>query len=125
MRLVASSSSITSPKVFDRNNIFFPSWDQSARSPNHVTCVMCGGKWSAGLSPSFGARSSAAPSRAAARARPSVTATRFVFIAGFWLIEVSLLEDCLREIQFVDHPFVADEIDFAALIGAKGSNALR
>src|SRR5712692_6679192 len=54
MTFVARSSSIASPKVFVRKRIFFPSRDQSARSPNHVTCVMCAGKWSAGLSPGLG-----------------------------------------------------------------------
>src|SRR6266851_2474716 len=54
MTFVARSSSIASPKVFVRKRIFVPSCDQSARSPNHVTCVMCAGKWSAGLSPGLG-----------------------------------------------------------------------
>src|SRR5262245_4630102 len=53
MRFVARSNSIASPKVLLRNKILLPSCDQSARSPNQVTCVMCDGRWSAGFSPDF------------------------------------------------------------------------
>src|SRR5215471_14443093 len=45
---------MASPKVLERNRIFLPSCDQSARSPNQVTWVMYGGKWSAGFSPGVG-----------------------------------------------------------------------
>src|SRR2546423_41376 len=51
MILVWRSISIASPKVLVRKRIFFPSRDQSARSPNHVTWVIWGGKWLAGFSP--------------------------------------------------------------------------
>src|ERR1035437_9516304 len=54
MVFVARSISIASPKVFERNKIFLPSGDQSARSPNQATCVMCRGKWSVGVSPAIG-----------------------------------------------------------------------
>ena len=64
---VARSSSIASPKVFDRKRIRVPSCDQSARSPNQLTCRMRGGRWSAGLASSAG---SAAERRAT---RPMVS----------------------------------------------------
>jgi hypothetical protein len=69
--LISKSSSMASPRVFDKKRILFPSCDQSARSPNHVTRLMCGGRWSAGLSPALGSaaeRPETAPSaRQAAR----------------------------------------------------------
>src|SRR5262245_54468481 len=54
MRRVESSISIASPNVLVRKTILLPSGDQSARSPNHVSCVMCGGRCSAGFSPARG-----------------------------------------------------------------------
>ena len=53
-RFVARSISIASPNVFERKRILFPSCDQSARSPNDVTRVMCGGNSSTGLRPGAG-----------------------------------------------------------------------
>ena len=44
MACVAMSISIASPNVFERNKIFLPSCDQSARSPKEVNRVMCGGR---------------------------------------------------------------------------------
>jgi len=57
--IVVKSSSIASPKVFDKNTIRLPSCDQSARSPNQVTWRMCGGKCCAGLPPGAGVSSAA------------------------------------------------------------------
>ena len=36
-----------------------------------------------------------------------------------------LVEVCIAEIEFVDHAFVADDIDVAAFIRPKGGDALR
>src|SRR6266478_1302509 len=101
---------MASPKVLVKNRILFPSCDQSARSPNHATWVMCGGKWSAGFSPGVGSAAGEREATTMAIAAIErngcafmVVRVRFEFVPSIsWVCRdllSSFLRDCKNEVE--------------------------